>query len=158
MSQPSLTLDPPSSPPLLATIAPIQARKSFATISDSLSSDPLFSDDISDDASVPRSLKRAFRAPWFELPYHKPTKRPRRELSRFIDSGVFLASDSSQDMDRQEASNVVASPRRKVIRQDIVTKIISYCIENNREAIDLSYVVFSTDFPLHTLILAVLRS
>lgn len=172
---PSLSVEPPSSPPLgpeLNNVASLpvlaaQTHSSTLEVSDSISSDPLFSEDVSSfggtgsdeptggDETIKR--KRVVRAPWFDLTPAKPPKRPRNQLSRFVDSGVYMASETSDEGDWHEGGDVetpVRLPKLLSRRQNVDSPLrasqmspslrqahdtVNACIDQCLPRVDLSY-------------------
>lgn len=92
-SPPLSAQDIPSSPPLPPQ--PFAPRKRHFTDDDNLSSDPLFSEDASESEDHHGfRRKRQYRGPWWA--HSKATQRARASV-KFADSGVWLASESSDD-------------------------------------------------------------
>ena len=93
----------PSSPPLLAQVAPaspplspmqLETRKRQFPDYDSLSSDPIFSEDASEsDGYTGPKRKRLFKGPWW-LDSASAARRVAKS-GKIVDSGVWLASENS---------------------------------------------------------------
>lgn len=97
--------DPPSSPPLPAfdEISSNTARKRPLTDYDSLSSDPIFSEDVSEsDSYTGAKRKKLWKGPWWrhELVHEQGLDRP--AATKVSDSGVWLSSEASDDASSQE--------------------------------------------------------
>ncbi|KJX93812.1 leucine rich repeat domain protein [Zymoseptoria brevis] len=171
-------LDIPSSPPLPPTLAlpamPHGRKRQLSEYDSNLSSDPLFSDDTTDNEDLaaydrPRR-KRMIQGPWYSM-----GKRPVRDVQEAMyatpkghlhiaDSGVFMGSDGSE-----ESSTILLQSQQKLqalhVREraeDATTgeraaeRIVNACVEDGKETIDLSHLDLEklsseTLRPLHTL-------
>ena len=161
-SPPLLCEDPPSSPPQLPTLSDLSfpgaaGRKRLHSDYGSLSSDPLFSEDVSEldfngDDDQPKP-KRLFKGPWWDV-----GRRPRQSLRksmmkkesfRNVDSGVWMGSDSSEDSIFGESSKTKLPVRdeHKQQRQQpawrddpeaFAAREIMGCLEHGKETVDLS--------------------
>ncbi|KAF4552412.1 Hypothetical protein D9617_10g073930 [Elsinoe fawcettii] len=157
-SPPLLPEDLPSSPPL-PPVASFRPRKRPFFDDDNLSSDPVFSEDISDVDERPGSRrKRLYKGPWWASSNHA-----QRKSSKFADSGVWLASESSDDgfalaaprdvpskvandvFVRAETSVALGLSDMDIRRQrtlptasQLAAQIVLDCVEHSREVVDLS--------------------
>jgi hypothetical protein len=180
-SPPLLCEDPPSSPPQLPTLSDISfpgaaGRKRLYSDYGSLSSDPLFSEDVSEldfngDDDQPKP-KRLFKGPWWDV-----ARRPRQSLRksmmkkesfRNVDSGVWMGSDSSEDSIFGESSKTKLPVRdeHKQQRQQpawqddpeaFAARVVMGCLEHGKETVDLSGIGLralsnATLSPLHQMI------
>jgi len=165
-SPPILAEEPPSSPPLLPTLSNtsftgITNRKRQLSDYGSLSSDPLFSEDASDidgdsQDGQPRR-KRLVKGPWW-TPGKKAGQSLRRNMAkkegfRNADSGVWMGSDDSTDslkssqarMEGLEVSDMDTGFEMPVNTMStfsnpnaLADQIVSRCVENSKERVDLS--------------------
>jgi hypothetical protein len=180
-SPPLLCEDPPSSPPQLPTLSDISfqcvaGRKRLHSDYGSLSSDPLFSEDVSEldfngDDDQPKP-KRLFKGPWWDVG-QKPRQSLRKSMMkkesfRNVDSGVWMGSDSSDDSIFGERSRTKLPVRdeHKQQRQqpswqddpeDFAARKVMDCLENGKEVVDLSGIGLralsnATLSPLHQMI------
>lgn len=180
-SPPLLCEDPPSSPPQLPTLSDISfqcaaGRKRLHSDYGSLSSDPLFSEDVSeldfdDDDDQPKP-KRLFKGPWWDVG-QKPKQSLRKSMMkkesfRNVDSGVWMGSDSSDDSIFGERSKTKLPVRdeHKQQRQQpawqddpeaFAARKVMDCLENGKEVVDLSGIGLralsnATLSPLHQMI------
>lgn len=152
----------PSSPPPFPQLH--VSRKRHLVEDDDLSSDPIFSEDVSED-DEPSGIrrKRRFRGPWWA---HTSRRPHTRHGVKFADSGVWLASESSdeggllisQAYGRQEREASMSSLRLPVqmsedpqspqpeevettpSSEELAARIVLDCVETGTERIDLSYV------------------
>ena len=180
-SPPLLCEDPPSSPPQLPTLGDVSfigaaSRKRLHSDYGSLSSDPLFSEDVSeldfngdDDQPKPKKL---FKGPWWDV-----ARRPRQSLRksmmkkesfRNVDSGVWMGSDGSDDSllsDGIKAKPVVRDEHKRERQQPawqndpeaFAARIVLGCLEHGKETVDLSGIGLTaisneTLRPLHQMI------
>ncbi|PSK55133.1 hypothetical protein B9Z65_2522 [Elsinoe australis] len=158
-SPPLLAQDIPSSPPLPPVS--FHSRKRHFAEDDNLSSDPVFSEDASEADDQPGfRKKRIYKGPWWA---HSRSGQIPRKPSKFADSGVWLASESSDDgflpsLSRQASASVAAlimdSPdsgeqfhnANKDTRPDrtlpapetLAARIVLDCVDNSRPMVDLS--------------------
>lgn len=155
-------MDLPVLPPDNGLTVPLPSTTSFRKRSRAYSSGnssdvPMFSSDDLADASLdnyesPRSKRQHRRAWWDE-------NRSRREqvkmqARRDLDSGIFMASDSSNTEDgfpveplpvpgfqRLEAkftSSMLIQPKLPLQGEALVQKIIATCLEDGKETVDCS--------------------
>jgi hypothetical protein len=90
--------EPPSSPPLPPLKFPSRKRPATWNYDSSMSSDPIFSEDASDESEVTGTKrKRYVRGPWFQHAPQSPAISRLRGSQSKDDSGVWLGSDSSTD-------------------------------------------------------------
>jgi Leucine-rich repeat (LRR) protein len=180
MAEANLELpDIPSSPPLPPTFMlpslPHGRKRQLSEYDNTLSSDPLFSEDTTDNEDLaaydrPRR-KRMIRGPWYSM-----GKRPAREAQvrlhaasngqlQTADSGVWLGSDASE-----ESTAILLQSQRKLQALQVrdwagdghsgekdAERIVNACVEEGKEAVDLSNLdlrTLSSDTlrPLHQLI------
>ncbi|KAG8624088.1 hypothetical protein KVT40_009064 [Elsinoe batatas] len=156
-SPPIVAEDLPSSP-LLPPIAPFQRKRHF-TEDDNLSSDPVFSEDGSEsDERSGERRKRLYKGPWWG---QRITARESRKPSKFADSGVWLASETSDDgfmlgpahydtgmtvLKQDECGDQQSTPRLVDVCEErslptaeqLALEIVLDCVENSREVVDLS--------------------
>lgn len=175
---------PPSSPPLPALGVPPSRKRQLSEFESNLSSDPLFSEGTTDSEDAagydgPRR-KRMVRGPWWSM-----GKRPQREGSalkddaRNADSGVWMGSDGSDGSSASLRSNQrrlqalrVTSTSTSIMAKkshatttkakarhvdQVAEDIINQCVEEGKEAVDLSQLDLQrlsseTLRPLHQLI------
>jgi hypothetical protein len=183
-SPPLLCEDPPSSPPQLPTLSDISfqcaaGRKRLHSDYGSLSSDPLFSEDVSEldfngDGDQPKP-KRLFKGPWWDVG-RKPRQSLRKSMMkkesfRNVDSGVWMGSDSSDDSIFGERSKTKLpvrdeheqqrQQRQQPARQDdleaYAAGVVMHCLEHGKETVDLSGIGLraltnTTLSPLHQMI------
>ena len=180
-SPPLLCEDPPSSPPQLPTLSDIAftggaGRKRLHSDYGSLSSDPLFSEDVSEldfngDDDQPKP-KRLFKGPWWDV-----ARRPRQSLRksmmkkesfRNVDSGVWMGSDGSDDsiLGDGTKSKLAVRDEHKQQRQQpawqddpeaFAARVVMGCLEHGKETVDLSGIGLraisnATLSPLHQMI------
>jgi hypothetical protein len=180
-SPPLFCEDPPSSPPQLPTLSDISfpgaaGRKRLHSDYGSLSSDPLFSEDVSEldfdgDDEQPKP-KRLFKGPWWDV-----TRKPRQSLRksmmkkesfRNVDSGVWMGSDGSDDSVFGESSKTKhpvrdehKQQRQQPAWQDdpeaFAARVVIGCLEHGKETVDLSGIGLkalsnATLSPLHQMI------
>ncbi|KAI4848969.1 hypothetical protein E4T44_03629 [Aureobasidium sp. EXF-8845] len=89
--------EPPSSPPLPPSAFPSRKRHAAWDHDSSMSSDPIFSEDASEESEVTGYKRKRFvRGPWYQHANSPAMARVRGE-TRKPDSGVWLGSDSSTD-------------------------------------------------------------
>ncbi|KAI5199670.1 hypothetical protein E4T38_06881 [Aureobasidium subglaciale] len=89
--------EPPSSPPLAPAEFPSRKRHAGWEYDSSMSSDPIFSEDASEESEVTGTKRKRFvRGPWYQHA-HSPAMSRVRAGGRKGDSGVWLGSDSSTD-------------------------------------------------------------
>ncbi|KAI4716962.1 hypothetical protein E4T48_06806 [Aureobasidium sp. EXF-10727] len=89
--------EPPSSPPLPPAAFPSRKRHAGWDYDSSMSSDPIFSEDASEESEVSGIKRKRFvRGPWYQHAQSPAVSRVRGE-TRKPDSGVWLGSDSSTD-------------------------------------------------------------
>ena len=180
-SPPLLCEDPPSSPPQLPTLSDISftgaaGRKRLHSDYGSLSSDPLFSEDVSeldfngdDDQPKPKKL---FKGPWWDV-----ARRPRQSLRksmmkkesfRNVDSGVWMGSDGSDDSILSDGTKAKPAVRDEYKRQRqqpawqnnpeaFAARVVMGCLEHGKETVDLSGIGLNaisneTLRPLHQMI------
>ncbi|GAB7345266.1 hypothetical protein MBLNU457_3631t1 [Dothideomycetes sp. NU457] len=149
-------VSPPPSPMQLET------RKRHFPDYDSQSSDPIFSEDASESDSYtgPRR-KRLFKGPWWLDSASKSQHMAKAGKSgKIVDSGVWIASESSIDMTSQadqfaydahaapgsspprHEPEFVALPRRESPKlskaMDMAARIVERCIDLGDENVDLS--------------------
>ncbi|GAB7357240.1 hypothetical protein MBLNU459_g8220t1 [Dothideomycetes sp. NU459] len=145
--------DPPSSPPLPPAQFP--TRKRHADYESSLSSDPIFSEDASEESEYSGAKKkRHYKGPWFRLP------AVRREIgaksgTRNQDSGVWMGSDSSdssigsgrmqalsfQDfMVKRAPPRARESPRKskKPTAEQLAAEVVGRALDACQQTVDLS--------------------
>ncbi|KAF2222214.1 hypothetical protein BDZ85DRAFT_138881 [Elsinoe ampelina] len=156
-SPPIVAADLPSSPPL-PPIAPFQRKRHF-TEDDNLSSDPVFSEDGSECDDKPgERRKRTYKGPWWG---QRITRQESRKPSKFADSGVWLASETSDDgfmlgpaqydtdmpvQEQDERGEQHGTPslmdvcveRSLPTPEQLALEIVLDCVENSREVVDLS--------------------
>ncbi|OQO08793.1 hypothetical protein B0A48_05683 [Cryoendolithus antarcticus] len=158
----------PARLPTLASFAPSspseKSLKRRPPDDDSCSSDPLFSDEASDpglpEVGERARRKRKVRGPWWTLEDKKRKPPPSAK-----DSGVFMGSDASVSASPSSSAASKAVPPLKRISaakksspaEELAGRIISNCLDNGKEAIDLSDLAFRTIpeetlRPLHQLI------
>ncbi|KAK6429024.1 hypothetical protein LTR95_014832, partial [Oleoguttula sp. CCFEE 5521] len=158
----------PARLPTLASFAPSspseKSLKRHHPDDDSCSSDPLFSDEASDpglpEAGERPRRKRKVRGPWWTLEDKKRKFPPSAK-----DSGVFMGSDASISASpSSSAASKTVSPLKRIYAakksspaEELAGRIISNCLDNGKEAIDLSDLGFGTIHeetlrPLHQLI------
>ena len=100
--------EPPSSPPLPPAVFPSRQRHAGWDYESSMSSDPIFSEDASEESEVTGTKrKKYYRGPWYQHSHAQtPTQSPAISRVRADtisgpvpkdDSGVFMGSDSSTD-------------------------------------------------------------
>ena len=158
--------DIPSSPPLLPTssllpIALPSRKRHWTEHEDSLSSDPLFSEDPSgaeDLASYDRpKRKRMVRGPWYSVGKKGSQSGLRQSMPkdacRNLDSGVWMGSDqsdesldgilSSQDkMRRLAGQDGMDVPEEEPVvlggAEQMANGIVQACVEAGKESVDLS--------------------
>lgn len=165
------------------------SRKRHFSDYDSLSSDPLFSEGTSDSEGandqqgVRPKRKRLVRGPWWKLGERSRSKNSslrksimaRREGLRNADSGVFMGSDMSDDsvdsvmssQQKMEGLGVEDESEQSLAQsigqppgpEDFALERIRQCLENSREAVDLTNFNLTnlsneTLKPLHQLIRA----
>lgn len=97
-SPPPDFLEPPSSPPLPPVLQVPYSRKRHLSDYESLSSDPIFSEDASEsDEHTGLKRKRHYRGPWWA--HGGPAARLRRmeRDGRNADSGVWMGSDATEE-------------------------------------------------------------
>ncbi|KAF2157105.1 hypothetical protein K461DRAFT_264049 [Myriangium duriaei CBS 260.36] len=150
--------DIPSSPPLLPQLPQLFVPRKRQLIEDeNLSSDPLFSEDVSEyDESEPRR-KRQVRGPWWA---HSHGKATGRTGAKFADSGVWLNSESSDDgllrsmsLERSDRGSCTAmlslpvqtpddapSPGQnpQAMAEEYALRMVMSCVEEGKERVDLS--------------------
>jgi len=89
--------DPPSSPPLPPAAFPSRKRQARWDYDSSMSSDPIFSEDASEESEATGiKRKRYVRGPWYQHAQSPAVSRIRGDKPKG-DSGVWLGSDSSTD-------------------------------------------------------------
>jgi hypothetical protein len=89
--------EPSSSPPLPPSAFPSRKRHAGWEYDSSMSSDPIFSEDASEESEVTGIKRKRFvRGPWYQHANSPVMARVRGE-TRKPDSGVWLGSDSSTD-------------------------------------------------------------
>lgn len=178
--------DPPSSPPLPALAVPPNRKRQLSEF-ENLSSDPLFSEGTTDSEDAagydrPRR-KRMVRGPWWSM--GKRPQRDgsalKDEDSRNVDSGIWMGSDGSESASllssqrKLQALRVTSTtPTNMAVKsaavkakimpvgrvrhaEQLADKIINDCVEDGREAVDLSSLDLKalsseTLRPLHQLI------
>ena len=150
----------PSSPPLPAredvNPASHDIRKRQYADYDSLSSDPIFSEDASDsDERTGHKRKRLFKGPWWVNTTFAPRHGQKSTAPK--DSGVWLASEDSVDsgqseneyrytrgssppLPEEDASCPVndCSPIFLAPAEDLASRWIMRCVEEDRQTIDLT--------------------
>ena len=160
-SPPPMPQDIPSSPPL-PPLPSVNLKRPLADY-DSLSSDPIFSEDASEsDEYTGRKHKRLFKGPWWRhspAGYETRTQRKRSKAALFADSGVWLGSEASDDSIAQSEDSLpnfepswsqrqvpryrpdAVKPARSAPTADqLAQRIVLECVDNGREMVDLSYV------------------
>ena len=131
-SPPLADADIPSSPPLIPQLYVPRKRR----FDDNLSSDPLFSEDLPETDDHPIRRKRLYRGPWWM--HVQDTTSDGRKMTRFADSGVWLASESSEDSLPNHTTTSETQPAKSISTpHDEAAQRISDCIDNNNERIDL---------------------
>lgn len=89
--------EPPSSPPLPPAAFPSRKRHAGWDYDSSMSSDPIFSEDASEESEATGYKRKRFvRGPWYQHANSPVMARVRGETKK-PDSGVWLGSDSSTD-------------------------------------------------------------
>lgn len=182
-SPPLPSQDPPSSPPLLPTLSDIAfsgnaGRKRLHSDYGSLSSDPLFSEDVSEldfqDESEQPKRKRLVKGPWWDVARKPPRQSLRKNMMkkegfRNVDSGVFMGSDGSDDSLPADKPRMKLTfrddssrPHRRVAEwggnlEDYAAMVVQDCSENGKETVDLSGIGLNTISdatlrPLHQMI------
>lgn len=168
-------VDFPSSPPLLPTTSSAlpTRKRPLPDHDNSLSSDPLFSEEPSEadqtEYEGPKR-KRMVKGPWWIL-RRKSSQQPNphaKDDFRNADSGVWLGSDESIDSllsnardldvpDRLPTSSSACQPPSLSQGERIAAGIIGGCVDAGREMVDLSglglgHISSETLKPLHQLI------
>lgn len=182
-SPPLLCEDPPSSPPLLPTIDSISftgnaGRKRPHSDYGSLSSDPLFSEDISEfefrgDGDEQPRRKRMVKGPWWNVGRRQGNSlrksMVKKEGLRNADSGVWMGSDDSMESFCSDAGRIDNTVRDETAQQrrllglsgddpeSFAAKVVQRCSENGMEMVDLSdtgltQISNATLIPLHQMI------
>ncbi|KAK4615420.1 hypothetical protein CLAFUW4_10255 [Fulvia fulva] len=165
----------PSSPPLLPATSILPSRKRHWTEPEdenSLSSDPLFSEDnsgVEDLASYDRpKRKKMVRGPWYNVGSAKKGAQSglRQDAFRNVDSGVWMGSDgsidsmlSSQNRMRKLAGQDEVEEKQVMLggAEQMANDIVQRCVETGKESVDLSELGLraispATLQPLHQLI------
>ncbi|KAH0021389.1 hypothetical protein KCU78_g6148, partial [Aureobasidium melanogenum] len=89
--------EPPSSPPLPPAAFPSRKRHAGWDYDSSMSSDPIFSEDASEESEVTGIKRKRFvRGPWYQHAHSPAMARVKGDTHK-PDSGVWLGSDSSTD-------------------------------------------------------------
>ncbi|EME80480.1 uncharacterized protein MYCFIDRAFT_216239 [Pseudocercospora fijiensis CIRAD86] len=167
-SPPLFPTEPPSSPAFLPVLD--RNRKRGLSEYDN-SSDPLFSDDTSGAEDVTGyerpKRKRMFKGPWYNLGSKHSLREgmAKRDSVRNVDSGVWMGSDGSEesvDSTVAEGSKIrlpnhAAIERAPLTAEALARSIIDHCVEDGKEAVDLSDIGLTelssaTLRPLHQLI------
>lgn len=176
--------DPPSSPPLPALAVPLSRKRQLSEF-ENLSSDPLFSEgttDSEDGAGYDRPRrKRMVRGPWWSMGKRPQRDAPTLQDTRKFDSGIWMGSDGSDsssllfsqrklqalrmtassssatNMAAQSDAVKVASGGRPRTVEQVAGQIVNDCVEDGKEAVDLSgldlkVLPSETLRPLHQLI------
>jgi len=140
----------------------LETRKRHFPDYDSQSSDPIFSEDASESDSYtgPRK-KRLFKGPWWLNSASK--SQHAGKSGKIVDSGVWIASESSVDMTSQaddflhdshaapgsspppcHEPDFVALPRREPPKlsqaMDLAARIVERCVDLGEENVDLRQV------------------
>ncbi|KAF2141879.1 uncharacterized protein K452DRAFT_271736 [Aplosporella prunicola CBS 121167] len=152
--EPSLPLafdfdEPPSSPPPLPHTYSRKRTRSYSHHDPGTSSDPVMfsSDDAPEDVenySTPDRRKRQYTGAWWAHGHRSKSLRTetKAELSRNVDSGVWLNSDSSDDslIERLAAAATTHDPHFKVMSAEhmVANAKVQECIEEGDEKVDLS--------------------
>ncbi|KAL1304994.1 hypothetical protein AAFC00_003898 [Neodothiora populina] len=144
--------DPPSSPPLPPVVFP--TRKRHADYESSLSSDPIFSEDASEESEMIGVFKKKkyTKGPWFR---HASShlQEIAASASQNKDSGVWMGSDSStdsiagcnkrvqtlsfQDFAVKRAPTIAPAAKAKS-PQDVAAELVFRAVDACQETIDLS--------------------
>lgn len=145
--------DPPSSPPLPPAQFP--TRKRHADCESSLSSDPIFSEDASEESDFNGvKRKRQYKGPWFHLPSVRAEMVASGSGTRNSDSGVWMgsdASDSSVGSGRMQAlsfqdflvkrapTRTRASPqKKKPTAEQLALGVVDRALDASQQTVDLS--------------------
>lgn len=158
-SPPAFPQDIPSSPPLPA----VQSGTLKRHLSDyeSLSSDPIFSEDASESDEVTGvKRKKLYKGPWWRRPGSVAAETRRTTMrNKPVDSGVWMGSEGSDaSIDHSErcmgdlALTRDQSPQLPTAPRDYSTtaslpsavglaaRIVNYCVDTSSQSVDLSYV------------------
>jgi len=166
-SPPSLPSDDLPSSPSLPQDATAYGKRPYPVEYDSLSSDPIFSEDASEsDSQTGAKRKRLYKGPWWGD--GTPVTRRENKPAKVNDSGVWLGSEASDDgmglsqsqsKNRGQASvphtvttfrsplsarkrrpRAPSRPRATALptAETLATRIIMNCVEVGDECVDLS--------------------
>ncbi|KXT07879.1 hypothetical protein AC579_5158 [Pseudocercospora musae] len=177
-SPPLFPAEPPSSPPLFpgSDRATSHARKRLLSEYDN-SSDPLFSDDTSGAEDVTTyqrcKRKRMVKGPWYSLRHRSGLREGTAKRDSFgnVDSGIWMGSDGSEEsvgailvegskmrrLNMSDRMQDAAIERASQTAESLARSIIDHCVEDGKEAVDLSDIGLTelcsaTLRPLHQLI------
>lgn len=150
--------EPPSSPPLLPTAFPSRKRHARWDYDSSMSSDPIFSEDASEESEVTGiKRKRYVRGPWYQHSNSPAMARVRGE-TRKGDSGVWMGSDSSTDsiggsnrrmqsltfneyMHKGAPLTQRQSPAKaRDVPQECAARLVLESVDACKDSVDLSFV------------------
>ncbi len=156
------TLPPDFTPPSYST-AHVRKRSRPGYASSNSSDAPFFSSDDLEEASIDNYVsprrKRQYKRAWYEsegeetpqAPNYKERPDEAKSIAKAKDSGVFMASDSSNDDGFSVAPISVSSIKRPEKKfgpflhmtrglegEALVQKVVDDCLEGGKEVVDLS--------------------
>ena len=150
--------EPPSSPPLPPAVFPSRKRHAGWEYESSMSSDPIFSEDASEESEVNGVRKKRYvRGPWYHHSHSPALNRVRGGETRKGDSGVWMGSDSSTDsiggsgrrmqnlsfneyMQKGMPLSQPSPTKSKDSSQERAAKMVWDAVESCKESIDLGCV------------------